>query len=60
MDVSFPDGSPAPNVPVKIEVRDGESMELTTDKDGTVIAPFNLKKLQQVTFEVSILDVGKM
>uniref|UniRef100_A0A3P9GZE4 Complement 4B (Chido blood group) n=1 Tax=Oryzias latipes TaxID=8090 RepID=A0A3P9GZE4_ORYLA len=53
VDVSFPDGSPAPNVPVKIEIRDGESMELTTDKYGTVIAPFNLKNLQQVTFEVT-------
>ncbi|XP_023820303.1 LOW QUALITY PROTEIN: complement C4 [Oryzias latipes] len=53
VDVSFPDGSPAPNVPVKIEVRDGESMELTTDEDGTVIAPFSLKNSQRVMFKVT-------
>lgn len=60
MDVRFPDGSPVAKMPVRIEMRGGDAKELTTDEDGTVIAPFSLNNVQQVTFDVSILNVGKM
>ncbi|RVE62542.1 hypothetical protein OJAV_G00158170 [Oryzias javanicus] len=53
VDVHFPDGSPAPKVPVRIEIRDGESKELTTNEDGTVVAPFSLNDVQRVVFKVT-------
>ncbi|XP_024123084.2 complement C4-B isoform X1 [Oryzias melastigma] len=54
VDVRFPDGSPVAKMPVRIEMRGGDAKELTTDEDGTVIAPFSLNNVQQVTFDVTV------
>lgn len=57
MVLRLPDGSPAADVPVKVDVAASseKSWQGNTDQEGAVFPVFNLNTRAQFTVEVSIL-----
>lgn len=52
----LPDGSPAPDVQVNVQVSPSQERKVgTTDQEGAVFSVFNIPNTEQITVEVGIL-----